>query len=207
VFPQPARNCGTLLSRKVNAERHFFTVRTQQQPTSLSAARLGERNLHPMTIEFESVGLSPAPAFDDDIVVMKGDAFVVAGMQFHMSKCQIHHQNVQTCKRKNQPCTVKRESHGNCEHHDRNGAKNEKPAARREGIVASCNESEVRRFFHRFEVQLPFMPNSVLAFPAKDCQTQTRLFFGAANCRTSLHAMARKRRRATFRARAKYKPG
>lgn len=104
MFFQPARHCGTLLTGKVNAERHFFAVGPPQQPASL-----------------------PALGFDEP--------------------------DVQACKRENQPRAIECESEGNREDHHRKGAENEKPAARREGIVASCNEREIRCVLHRFAVR------------------------------------------------------
>jgi hypothetical protein len=87
VFVQPACHCGTLLTGKVNAERHFFfTVGPPHQPTSLPALGFDERSLHPMAVEIESADASPVPALDHDLIAPDGHALVVAGMAFQVSE-------------------------------------------------------------------------------------------------------------------------
>ncbi|HEX7952049.1 MAG TPA: hypothetical protein VF523_03145 [Burkholderiales bacterium] len=167
VFFQPAPDRGTLLVGQMNAELHFFAVRPQQQPPPPCAPGFHERNLNPVTVEFETFCSGLAPAFDDDLVIVKRNAFVIAGALFHISECQEHHQDVQACERKNQPGAIESESEGNRENHHRKGTHNEKPAARRERIISSRNEREIRRALRCIPAHLQTMPQSRFSVPLR----------------------------------------
>ena len=75
----------------MDAEFHFVSMGTQNQPAAFRAPGLPENHLRPSAIEFESAEASPVPALDHDLIGADDHALVVAGMAFHISECENQH--------------------------------------------------------------------------------------------------------------------